>query len=73
MERITLTLPVSGALDAAERGICEAALAQFKTIAEASEALGITRHAFKRRLVKHGIPHDSSRGGWRPRAGRRRE
>ena len=70
MDTVTVTLPLAGALEAAERHICETALKRHKTIAEAAEALGVTRHALKRRLVKYDIAHDSRRGGWRPRAKR---
>lgn len=68
---VTVTLPLAGALEAAERHICETALQRHGTIVEAAEALGVTRHALKRRLVKHNIAHESKRGGWRPRADKR--
>ena len=38
-----------------ERDACVAALAEGGNIAEASKLLGITRHALKRRIVKHRI------------------
>ncbi len=42
-------------LTAAERLICEAALVAAGSIIEAAKLLGITRHALKRRIVKHNI------------------
>ena len=38
-----------------EREACTAALVEGGNIAEASKLLGITRHAQKRRIVKHRI------------------
>lgn len=42
-------------LAAAERRLCEEALRQARNITHAAQALGITRHALKRRIVKLGI------------------
>lgn len=39
----------------AERKLCAHALSQAGTIIEAASLLGITRHALKRRITKHGI------------------
>lgn len=39
----------------AERELCEAALNAGGSIVEAASLLGITRHALKRRIVKHQI------------------
>lgn len=39
----------------AERLLCQNALARTGTIAEAAQLLGITRHALKRRMIKHRI------------------
>lgn len=39
----------------AERLLCEAALARAGSIPQAARLLGITRHALKRRLIKHRI------------------
>ncbi len=43
-------------LHKAERLLCERALAEGGTIVEAAKLLGITRHALKRRIIKHQIP-----------------
>lgn len=42
-------------LEAAERRLIVAALGHAGNIVGAARLLGITRHALKRRLVKHGI------------------
>ncbi len=42
-------------LGKAERILCQTALAQAGSIIEAADLLGITRHALKRRMVKHHI------------------
>ena len=42
-------------LAAAERLLCETALTTTGSILEASKLLGLTRHALKRRIIKHGI------------------
>ena len=42
-------------LNAAERLLCETALTQAGSIVEAAKLLGITRHALKRRIIKHAI------------------
>lgn len=42
-------------LVAADRTLCALALESTGTIIEAAALLGITRHALKRRIVKHGI------------------
>ncbi|MFV8750333.1 helix-turn-helix domain-containing protein [Nannocystaceae bacterium ST9] len=39
----------------AERKLCEEALRTAGSIVEAANLLGITRHALKRRIVKHQI------------------
>ncbi len=47
---------VSLNLAAAEKLLCETALVQAGSIVEAANLLGITRHALKRRIIKHNIP-----------------
>jgi hypothetical protein len=42
-------------LAAAERLLCELALEAGGNLVEGAKLLGLTRHAFKRRLVKHSI------------------
>lgn len=42
-------------LNAAERQLCVKALAAAGNIVDAAQLLGITRHALKRRMIKHGI------------------
>ena len=39
----------------AERLLCQSALTRAGSIAEAAQLLGITRHALKRRMLKHRI------------------
>lgn len=39
----------------AERMMCEKALVTAGSIVEAANLLGITRHALKRRIIKHNI------------------
>ena len=39
----------------AERLLCETALAKAGSIVEAAQLLGVTRHALKRRMIKHQI------------------
>jgi DNA-binding NtrC family response regulator len=39
----------------AERMLCEQALRKAGSIVEAAQLLGITRHALKRRMIKHRI------------------
>jgi hypothetical protein len=39
----------------AERKLCEEALSRGGSIVEAANLLGITRHALKRRIIKHRI------------------
>lgn len=39
----------------AERLLCQHALERAGTIVEAAQLLGITRHALKRRMIKHRI------------------
>lgn len=46
-------------LQSNERDTCMAALAEVGNIVEASKLLGITRHALKRRIVKHRITYPS--------------
>ena len=54
-------------LTAVERLLCETALTHAGSIVEAAKLLGITRHALKRRIIKHGIRW--SRDGGRISAG----
>jgi DNA-binding NtrC family response regulator len=42
-------------LEAAERQLCELALDRAGGIMEAAKLLGVTRHALKRRIVKHKL------------------
>ena len=42
-------------LASAERKLCEEALRAGGSIVEAANLLGITRHALKRRIIKHQI------------------
>lgn len=42
-------------LNDAERLLCEEALTRAGSIVEAARMLGITRHALKRRIIKHRI------------------
>lgn len=39
----------------AERLLCSQALSRAGSIVEAAQLLGITRHALKRRMIKHAI------------------
>jgi len=39
----------------AERMMCQQALSRAGSIVEAAQLLGITRHALKRRIIKHRI------------------
>lgn len=61
-----MTTPVltleSHNLEAAERQLCELAMNRAGSIIEAAKLLGVTRHALKRRLIKHKIvwPHGGS-------------
>jgi transcriptional regulator of acetoin/glycerol metabolism len=57
MYTLPLTLD-SFNLTAGERLLCAAALSVAGNIVEAAKLLGITRHALKRRMVKHkiGVP-----------------
>lgn len=58
-------------LDAAERLLCLEALKTAGNIIEAARLLGITRHALKRRIIKHNIewPPPAQTGGRKdPRA-----
>jgi len=48
-----------------ERALCVEALKTANTIVDAAELLGVTRHALKRRIVKHDI-------AWPTRPRRRR-
>ncbi len=54
MYTLPLTLD-SFNLTAGERLLCVAALSVAGNIVEAAKLLGITRHALKRRMVKHKI------------------
>lgn len=42
-------------LEAAERLLCVRALTAAGNIVEAAKLLGVTRHALKRRIIKHRI------------------
>jgi DNA-binding NtrC family response regulator len=42
-------------LDTVERRLCELALANTGSIGRAAEALGISRHALRRRIILHKI------------------
>jgi len=57
----TFTLPTLHFLTA-ERLLLEEALLRGGSIVEASKLLGLTRHATKRRIIKHGIRWDRERG-----------
>jgi transcriptional regulator of acetoin/glycerol metabolism len=48
----------------AERTLCHTALQKGGSIVEAAQLLGITRHALKRRMIKHQIE-------WPPKAAER--
>lgn len=52
-------------LSAVERKLCVQALTEAGSIVEAANLLGITRHALKRRIIKHNIewPRPGSRRG----------
>lgn len=56
----------------AERLLCNQALTRAGSIVEAAQLLGITRHALKRRMLKHSIdwpqraPQVGQVGGYRP-------
>ena len=52
-------------LDSAERTLVIAALTDAGSIVEAAQLLGITRHALKRRIIKHRIewPRSSASAG----------
>lgn len=49
-------------LGAAEQVLCEEALHTAGSLVEAAQLLGVTRHALKRRIIKHNIrwPRSSS-------------
>lgn len=51
----------------AERTLCEQALRKAGSIVEAAQLLGITRHALKRRMIKHHIEWPSSAPAREPR------
>lgn len=55
-------------LEEVESLLIEGALADFGTIWEAAASLGITRHAMKRRILKHNIPWPPPRRGQAPEA-----
>lgn len=42
-------------LDTVERRLCELALANTGSLGKAAEALGISRHALRRRIIAHKI------------------
>lgn len=44
----------------AERTLCQTALQKAGSIVEAAQLLGITRHALKRRMIKHHIDWPSA-------------
>lgn len=48
-------------LAVAEKALCLAALREGGSIVEAARMLGITRHALKRRIVKHHIAWPTNR------------
>ena len=48
-------------LAAAERRLCELALEAGGNLVGGAKLLGLTRHAFKRRLLKHGIVRPDAR------------
>jgi len=54
-----MTIPIlnleSHNLESAERHLCELALDRAGSIMEAAKLLGVTRHALKRRIIKHKI------------------
>lgn len=56
-ERTTLKIPTldSYNLNSAERVLLIAALTEAGSIVEAAKLLGITRHAVKRRIIKHNV------------------
>lgn len=58
-EWMTLKIPTldSYNLNTAERVLLIAALTEAGSIVEASKLLGITRHAVKRRIIKHNIDY----------------
>lgn len=49
-------------LVAAERLLCETALTTAGSIVEAAKLLGITKHALKRKIIKHGIRWSREQG-----------
>ena len=57
-------------LEAAERLLCVKALETSGSIVEAAKILGVTRHALKRRIIKHKIewppPHSLRKGAQGP-------
>ena len=50
----------------AEKFLCETALHNAGSIVEASNLLGITRHALKRRIIKHNIEWPRARQSMTP-------
>lgn len=56
-------------LTSAERLLCETALHTAGSIVEAAKLLGITRHALKRRIIKHNIRWVREGGPARPGVG----
>ncbi|HEY8376101.1 MAG TPA: helix-turn-helix domain-containing protein [Nannocystis sp.] len=56
-------------LTSAERLLCETALHTAGSIVEAAKLLGITRHALKRRIIKHNIRWVRESGSARAGAG----
>jgi len=53
-------------LAAAERHLCLEALAAAGNIVDAAKLLGLTRHALKRRIVKHRIPGNAAASNLSP-------
>lgn len=58
-----IELPKDHNLHAAERLLVELALATAGSIVEAAPLLGITRHALKRRIIKHNIRWPAEHAG----------
>lgn len=50
----------------AERKLCDEALVKAGSIVDAANLLGITRHALKRRIIKHNIEWPRPRATHRP-------
>ena len=61
---VSITLE-SYELGTAERHLCVEALKAAGNIVDAAKLLGVTRHALKRRMIKHRIPWLRRGGGGR--------